>query len=73
MVTLGSYWDKNSEFDILAKSADGTVIIGECKYKNRKVSGNELHKLKQKIKQSNLKVDRFALFSKSGFSNSLMS
>ncbi len=71
LVALGSYWDRNSEFDILAETIDGVVIVGECKYKNRKVSGNELHKLRRKIVDSNLKVDKFALFSKSGFSNSL--
>ncbi len=70
LVALGSYWDRNSEFDILAETIDGVVIVGECKYKNRKVSGNELHKLRRKIVDSNLKVDKFALFSKSGFSNS---
>jgi len=72
LVTLGSYWDKNSEFDILAEREDGTVIIGECKYKNRKICGNELFKLKQKVKVSNLKADKFALFSKSGFSKELL-
>jgi len=72
LITLGSYWDKNSEFDIFAKSRSGVVIIGECKYKNRKICGNELFKLKQKIKLSNLKADKLALFSKSGFSNELL-
>jgi len=72
LVALGSYWDKNSEFDILAKSRDNLVIVGECKYKNRKVCKSELFKLKQKVKLSNLKADKFALFSKSGFSKELL-
>jgi len=72
LISFGSYWDRNSEFDIFAKTKDGISIIGECKYKNRKICGNELFKLKQKVKVSNLKADKFALFSKSGFSNELL-
>ncbi len=71
LVVMGSYWDKNSEFDILAKSLSGEVIVGECKYKNRHVCKSELSKLKQKAQTSNLRADTFALFSKSGFSNEL--
>ncbi len=68
----GGYWDINSEFDILAKSRDNLVIIGECKYKNRKVCRSELLKLKRKVQISNIRVDKFALFSKSGFSRELL-
>ena len=70
--SMGSYWDKNSEFDILAKTKDGKVILGECKYKNRKVCKNELSKLKQKAIISGIRVDKFVLFSKNGFSNKLL-
>ena len=71
LLSMGSYWDKNSEFDILAKTASGEIIVGECKYKNRHVCKSELSKLKQKAQTSSLKADKFALFSKSGFSNEL--
>ena len=57
----------HSEFDILAVTESKTVILGECKYKDRKVCKNELTKLKAKALESGLKVDVFALFSKSGF------
>ncbi len=70
--SMGSYWDKNSEFDILAKTKDGEIILGECKYKNRRVCKSELSKLKQKAKISGIEVDKFVLFSKSGFSNELL-
>jgi len=70
--SMGSYWDKNSEFDILAYTKNNKIILGECKYKNRKICKNELSKLKQKAEHSNIKVDTFALFSKSGFSNELL-
>ena len=72
LVSMGSYWDKNSEFDILAYTKEGKTILGECKYKNRKICKNELSKLKQKALNSNIKVDKYALFSKSGFSNELL-
>jgi len=68
----GSYWDKNSEFDIVAKTTGGKIIVGECKYKNRHVCKSELTKLKQKSETSELQADIFALFSKNGFSNELL-
>jgi hypothetical protein len=69
----GSYWNIHSEFDILAVNKDKKIILGECKYKDRKVCKNELSKLKAKAQESGLKVDVYALFSKSGFSNELLS
>ena len=72
LLSSGSYWDQHSEFDILAITSDKKLILGECKYKERKVCKNELSKLKTKAVQSGIKVDVFALFSKDGFSNELM-
>jgi len=68
----GSYWNQHSEFDILALTSDKRIILGECKYKNRKVCKNELTKLKAKALQSGIHVDIYALFSKSGFSKELL-
>ncbi len=73
LVTSGSYWDHHSEFDILARTTEGQVILGECKYKDRKVCKNELTKLKLKAQQSGIRVDTYALFSKEGFSKELLS
>jgi hypothetical protein len=72
LISYGSYWDNKSEFDILALSTNGKIILAECKYKDRKVCKNELNKLKQKAIHSNIKVDKFVVFSKSGFSNELI-
>ena len=69
----GSYWNIHSEFDILAVNKDKHIILGECKYKDRKICKNELSKLKAKAEESGIKVDVYALFSKSGFSNELLS
>ena len=67
----GNYWDKHSEFDIWATHKDGRQILGECKYTSRRVCKSELSKLKHKAETSELEIDVFALFSKSGFSNEL--
>ena len=71
IVEIASYWDVNSEFDIYAKTKSNKFILGECKYKNRPITKAELLKLKSKAKASSLDVDKFALFSKSGYSNEL--
>ena len=72
LLSSGSYWDQHSEFDILAITEDKKLILGECKYKDRKICKNELNKLKDKALQSGIKADTYALFSKSGFSNELL-
>jgi len=72
LVSEGSYWDRHSEFDLLGISSSGKVILGECKYKGRKICKNELNKLKEKAMHSGIPVDIYALFSKNGFSNELI-
>ena len=72
IVEYGSYWDKYVEFDLFAKSHDGTVYIGECKWTNHKINGSILNKLKKKCAKAGFDVDYYVLFSKSGFSNELL-
>ena len=72
LASRGSFWDRHSEFDLLSISSSGKVILGECKYKGRKVCKNELNKLKEKALHSGIPVDIYTLFSKNGFSNELM-
>ena len=72
LMSNGSYWDRHSEFDLLAVTSDKKVILGECKYKERKVCKNELTKLKAKAEKSGIAVDIYVLFSKNGFSNELL-
>lgn len=72
VLSSGSFWDQHTEFDILAVTEKRRVIVGECKYKDRKVCKNELSKLIAKAENSGLPVDTYALFSKSGFSNELL-
>lgn len=72
VISRGSYWDHRSEFDLLFVTRVGDIVLGECKYTSRKVTRKELVKLKDKALHSGIKVDTFALFSKSGFSNELL-
>jgi len=72
LLSSGSYWNQYSEFDILAITSEKKLILGECKYKERKICKNELNKLKEKALQSGIPVDTYVLFSKSGFSNELL-
>jgi AAA+ ATPase superfamily predicted ATPase len=71
LLSHGSYWNQHSEFDILALNSDKKLILGECKYKDRKVCKNELNKLQAKAAQSGIRADIYALFSKDGLSNEL--
>ncbi len=68
---MGGYWDKNVEIDLFVKLYDGTQIVGECKWKNHKVSKNILNKLKKVTEKAGLRADYYALFSKNGFSKEL--
>jgi len=69
----GAYWDRHNEFDLLAKTKNNCMIVGECKWKRSKVCKSLVSKLKLKCKKSGLTPDYIALFSKSGFSKELKS
>jgi len=73
IISCSSFWDRYSEFDLLAITQSGKIVLGECKYRGRKICKNELNKLKEKAIHSGIRVDTFALFSKNGFSNELLS
>ena len=71
IASIGSYWDKNVEIDILAKRKSGKMIAGICKYSKSKANKSELTKLKEKCAQAELDVDTFVIFSKSKFSSEI--
>ena len=71
-ISSGNLWDRISEFDIFSITKSGKIILGECKFKSRKVSAGELYKLKEKAKNSQINPDIYALFSFEGFSNELI-
>lgn len=71
IVESGSYWDRNTSIDILAKTKSGKVVAGICKYSNAKAKKTELTKLKEQCQIAELNPDIFVVISKSGFSNEL--
>lgn len=71
IVAIGSYWDKEVEIAILAKTKSGKIIAGECKYTNAKLKKNELSRLKEKCTLAGFEPDIYVLVSKRGFSNEL--
>jgi len=72
-LSSGNYWDKHGEFDILALTKKDELILGECKFKNKKICKSELSKLEYKAQLSHIIPDIWVLFSKNGFSNKLKS
>lgn len=71
IVEIGSYWDKEIELDIYAKTASGKTIVGMCKYTNAKVKKSALNELQHKCDLVGIKADIFVVVSKNGFSNEL--
>lgn len=68
---IGSYWDKNIELDIYAKTESGKTIVGVCKYTNAKVKKSELTKLQEACKEAKIDADIMIVVAKNGFSNEL--
>jgi len=66
---IGSYWDKNTEIEILGKTKGDKVIVGSCKYSKSKANKSELSKLQEKCAKAALSPDIFVIFSKNGFSS----
>ena len=72
LVSVGSYWDRQVELDILARTRQDATIVGECKWTNTKINKSELGKLYEKCRTIDLEPDVITLFSKRGFSNELL-
>jgi len=69
--SIGSYYDKNVEIDILIKRKSGSLLAGACKYGKQKMNKSELTKLKENCVKAELDVDTFILYSKNKFSSEL--
>ena len=66
-VEIYSFWTKEFEIDIFAKF-NGFFIVGEVKYKERKICKNILNLIDLKCQKLGISPHIVALFSKSGFS-----
>lgn len=70
---IGRYWDDKTEINLLAKTKEGKIIAGSCRYVNSKVKKSELNRLKDDCKTAGIQPDMFMLFAKNGYSNELKS
>lgn len=73
VLKCGRWWNKNTEIDVVAVSQD-YIMVGECKYSNKKVGTDILKSLQKKAVniELNLPIKKYILFSKSGFTKELI-
>ncbi|OGO84891.1 MAG: ATPase [Clostridiales bacterium GWE2_32_10] len=71
---IGSYWGKNIEIDIVAYDKEN-LLVGECKYTNKKIDVNLFFDLQQKVDNvaelKNYNNTYYIFFSKSGFTKKM--
>jgi AAA+ ATPase superfamily predicted ATPase len=72
--SIGRWWDKLTEIDLVAFDTIGNLICGECKWKNSKIGIKELNQLKEKSIsiEGHYQNKYYYLFSKSGFNEDLV-
>ncbi len=71
IVSIGSYYDKHVQIEMLAKRKSGKMLAGECKYSKEAAKINMLNSLKEKSEKAELDITDYVLFSKNGFSSEL--
>ncbi len=73
LLKSGRWWSKNEEIDVVGVGED-FLLVGECKYSNKKVGIDILQQLEDKSKkiELNLPIKHYLLFSKSGFTKELL-
>jgi hypothetical protein len=71
IVSIGSYYDKHVQIEILAIRKSGKMLAGECKYSKDAAKINMLNSLKEKCQKAELDIVDYVLFSKNGFSSEL--
>ena len=73
ILKAGRWWSKDEEIDVVGVS-ETFMLVGECKYSNKKVGTDVLAQLEAKSKKIELKlpIKYYLLFSKSGFTQDLL-
>jgi len=73
LLKAGRWWSKDEEIDVVGVS-ETFMLVGECKYSNKKVGTDVLAQLEAKSKKIELKlpIKYYLLFSKSGFTQDLL-
>jgi hypothetical protein len=69
IVSIGSYYDKQVQIEILAKRKSGKMLACECKYSQKEAKINMFNSLKEKCQKTELDVADYVLFSKNGFTS----
>ena len=72
IVSIGSYYDKQVQIEILAIRKSGKMLAGECKYSKTEAKINMINTLKEKCQKAELNIDDYVLFSKNGFSSEVV-
>jgi AAA+ ATPase superfamily predicted ATPase len=73
---IGGWWDRDTEIDVLAISqTEKAALVGECKWSINPIGINILEDLKQKtnvlLQSNDIQKVQYALFSRSGFTDTL--
>ena len=73
LLKSGRWWNKDEEIDVVGVG-ENFLLVGECKYSNKKVGIDILEQLEAKSKkiELNLPIKNYLLFSKSGFTQDLL-
>ena len=73
LLKAGRWWNKDEEIDVVGVN-EKFILVGECKYSNKKVGIDIFKELERKSKkiESRLPIKHYLLFSKSGFTKDLM-
>ncbi|WP_243832620.1 DUF234 domain-containing protein [Campylobacter sp. US33a] len=71
ITNVSSFWNKDIELDLFYQD-EKRCIVGEVKFKNKKICKNILNLLKHKAESLQLKIDYYVIFSKNGFSRELL-
>ncbi|MHB1012749.1 MAG: ATP-binding protein [Desulfobacteria bacterium] len=77
VTSLGRWWAKNEEIDLVALDEESrTIWFGECKWSGKKVGTDIYQDLRRKSERvewhAGKKNERFILFSRSGFTPSML-
>ena len=72
IISIGSYYDKQTYIELLATTKSGNMLAGASKYSKEPAKINMLNTLKEKCQKSELNISDFVLFSKNGFSSEVL-
>lgn len=76
LLKVGKWWDKDEEIDVVGcNDIENLIVFGECKYWNQPIDSNVFYRLVEKSSKvdwhNGNRNEKFALFSKSGFTKHL--